>query len=593
MYQLHWYDKDLWQHAISLSQPSASKLNKALVSKTMLLNWQEHCTECAVPECYTYCPLYVKRADGNCRRFTYGIYPNPNFKGLLNFGADIRFKIWGKLEADLRQSNIGLTPRGHQLFQKIISFSPAMNSIFYRCRQFKKLFHREPDYDYDDFILECYSSAPTTIRLILECYDPTDHNKSKKMKFRHAFAIHPGMNFYALPAKKFDLGSFRYIYLYPDYQGPDARLIFTWLDFVKYRRVKITDHAPPAAKVKCVAWDLDNVLWDGILAESKKDDIMLKPSSIALIKQLDERGILNTIVSKNNYDHAWPMIEKAELADYFIYPVINWGQKSENLKNIAAKININLDTLALIDDSAFERHEVSSNLPQVRTYSDQEIPKLLDYPEFNVPVTTTSKNRRSNYLTQIKREQVQTSFAGNYDEFLRSCQMTMKIFVPEQEKDINRCLELIQRSNQLNLSAHRYSAAEFTKLIKDPDIFSLAFQCQDKFGDYGLVGFVSLTRWEIEPTIMDFVLSCRVAQKKVEHAFFAWLAKLVKQQNKTQLLAELIPTGKNGPLAQVFEDMKFKQLKKDQEKIILALSLDHEINAGDIIKVESNIKLRI
>ena len=108
-----------------------------------------------------------------------------------------------------------------------------------------------------------------------------------------------------------------------------------------------------------------------------------------------------------------------KISDYFIYPAINWGQKSKNLSTIAKNINIDLNTFALIDDSEFERFEVKNSLPQVRIFPNTEMNDLLSYPEFDVPITETSKIRRKSYMSQITREKVQANFAGDYDQFLK------------------------------------------------------------------------------------------------------------------------------------------------------------------------------
>src|SRR3990167_1597589 len=202
------------------------------------------------------------------------------------------------------------------------------------------------------------------------------------------------------------------------------------------------------------------------------------------------------------------------LQDYFLF-AIHWGPKSESLKEIARRLNINLDTFVLIDDSPFERAEVQSALPQVRVYSVEQIPKLLSYSEFDVPITEMSKTRRASYLAEIKRDRVKESFSGDYESFLRSCQMQLRIFILEEEKHILRCLELIQRSNQLNLSARRYTEEQFRQLLSDKRVLNIALGCKDKFGDYGIVGFASVAEKDGIPVLQDLVLSCRVAQKRV------------------------------------------------------------------------------
>ncbi len=149
-----------------------------------------------------------------------------------------------------------------------------------------------------------------------------------------------------------------------------------------------------------------------------------------------------------------------------MYPGINWGQKSENLKTIAANLNINLDTFAVIDDSSFERTEIITALPQVRVYEETRINELLTLPEFDIPVTEEGRNRRKFYQTEQRRNEISQGFSGDYKSFLKSCDFHLNIFIPKTNDQINRCYELIQRTNQLNISSKRYSRGRISEYSK-------------------------------------------------------------------------------------------------------------------------------
>lgn len=605
MFQLDWANKEKWEEEEKIALKEQSMLDKGRVKNTFLLYWREHCLECAPPDCYNNCQLYVSRKDKKCANFLYGIYPNPDFSGLFNFGADIFFRRWSKLETKIYGQAVSLTE--HLAFQgfdrkitDLVNFlsdliepiSPRRKLnrvlVFFRDAFLNraKIINKEKKLMPDEFTLEVFSPENDIYNLILEYSD-------KEIKLRHAFSIKPGPNFYSIPVERFNFSSYPIkgaISLYPE-DNKEVRIIFTWLDFVKYKQSEKDrkEALKPAKKVKCVAWDLDNTLWEGILIEDGIDNLMPKKESVDLIKKLDEKGIVQTIASKNNYYQVWEMIKRIELQDFFLYPAIHWGPKSASIKQIAKELNINIDTFALIDDSSFERSEVKSYLPQVRVYSDKQIPQLLSFDEFDVPITETSKNRRKMYLAEAKRKRIKDSYGRDYESFLRSCQMEMRIFKPAEEAHILRCLELVQRSNQLNLSTKRYSAEEFDKLLSNEGILSVAFECKDKFGDYGIVGFASVDEAKQNPTVQDFVLSCRVAQKMVEHTFFEWLANRQKQKGKQVLLADLIRTDKNTPLFKVFKDMPFKTVKQGGENILLKLVLAESIETKNIIKLKVNL----
>src|SRR5579871_4787111 len=112
MFQLDWAIKSAWNEEEKIKSPGQTALDRGSVRKTALLLWEEHCHECAIPTCYSTCSLYVGRADKKCARFVYGIYPNPNLTGQFSFGADIRFRRWAKLEAQLSGKSISV--EGHR-----------------------------------------------------------------------------------------------------------------------------------------------------------------------------------------------------------------------------------------------------------------------------------------------------------------------------------------------------------------------------------------------------------------------------------------------------------------------------------------------
>jgi len=601
MFEFDWQSQKLWAAEKPVAPAQPSRLPRSRVARTMLVHWIEHCLECAPPQCYASCRLYVARADRKCARFVYGIRPNPAFGGLLDCGADLRFRRWGKMESTLRPRAAGLSE--HRLWAgldrivtatvNVISAGLRPISPFRRLNGalalvrdnfFDRLAAGPGKADYDDFVVEAFSPDDQPFNLLLELWN------GSSLAFRQAIPIRPGDNFFTMPAAPLislvNWDNAR-LTLYPE-NDREARLIFTWLDFVKYRAPvpAAAKNLAPAGKVKCVAWDLDNTLWQGILVEDGADKLVLRPEAAELIGQLDERGILQTIASKNDFDPAWAVIQRHGLQDYFLHPAINWGAKSENLKQIAGRLNLGVDSIALIDDSAFERAEVEAALPMVRTYSEKQIAGLAGLPEFDVPVTEMSRVRRASYVTEIKRTEESHSFPGNYLDFLRSCRMRLQIFVPDDPSAVQRCLELVQRSNQLNLTSRRYSAVEFTGLLNTTGVLSLALRCEDRFGSYGIVGFASVDERETEPQLTNFVLSCRVAQKRVEHAFFQWLAQRERRRACRKLVADLVVTARNGPLAAVFDDLRFQKVSAKGDQVRLELPLETASGADDVVSLK-------
>jgi FkbH-like protein len=591
VYEFDWANEALWTREAAVN-PVQSSLPHQRVAETLLVHWEEHCMECAPPHCYTVCPLYVARGDHRCARFVYGVYPHPSFQGLLNRGADVRFRRWGKIETRLSGRMVSVErhrrlDRFDAVATRLVSAtSKALTPLTKRQRLNAKWAHLRgsllfrPDADgerYDDFVLECHVPEERPFRLLLERLEdgvPT---------LRHAFEVGPGHNLHTLPADVFGrLGGGR-VRIYPEDDG-EHRVIFTWLDFVRYAQLD----GRPAEKVKVLCWDLDNTLWKGTLLEDGEDGCRLREGTRELIEALDARGILQTIVSKNDHDHAWAQVGRLGLQNYFLYPAINWGQKSESVRQIAQKLNLGLDSFAIVDDSPFERAEVQSALPMVRVYSEEQLFSLIELPEFDVPVTEMSATRRFSYLTEIDRSRATEQFRGDYRAFVRSCELRMRIFVPRAETEIRRCLELVQRSNQLNLSARRYSEPEFAELLSTPGILPLAFEAEDRFGQYGIVGFASVDERADVPVVRDFVLSCRIAGKYVEPTFFQWLAVHEHRRAAAALRAELTRTQRNRPLVQVLEELPFKAVQKENGRELLEMRLGASA-LDDLIAVHAEL----
>jgi FkbH-like protein len=559
------------------------------VAGVMLLHWQEHCVECAVPQCYSTCRLYVPRADRRCARFAYGIVRNAAAAGGLGFGADIRFRRWAKLETELTgrfvstrahqaierldRAAVGVVNAAHAAGRVIDSTRSPFHDLLakLRSRVFRRLGRTREQYE--AFVIECFSPERSPFRLALNL------RVEGATIFRHAVEVAPGQNFFSIPVPlPHDLTERDYLLTVEPEVEHEIRMIFTWLDFIVLGRgadlpAVGARGGGPARKVKCVAWDLDNTLWQGILVEEGAANLGLRSEAVELIKQLDARGIIQTVVSKNNHDDALAAIANFGLSDYFLYPAINWGQKSANLQQVADRLNINIDTFALIDDSPFERQEVVTALPMVRIYSEQALESLLDRPEFDVRVTSASRQRRLSYLTEVHRERAHEVFAGDYLDFLRSCAIKLRIFRPSTAAETLRCLELIERTNQLNLSGRRYDPEAFDRLLRAPGRLCLAMECEDRFGSYGIVGFASVVEDGEQPTLVDFVMSCRVAQKRVEHCVIGWLARRASERGHRKLLADLQPTSRNKPLLKVFEDMRFATEGEEAGRVLLALDL--------------------
>lgn len=522
------------------------------------LFWREHCLECSMPLCYKTCDIYKRRMDGRCIRFENGIAP------VEGGGAEIEFRRWAKLQSEFAGWEVLPVDKCrriagmHRAVERLVRGFCDFTGNYRLCqieaslaeRLNTQLARRRRGERADGFLAVVKNCESAERRLMFEI------TKSGIMLYKTAFRLSPGWNEIYIPAQGSGMenvsnGSIR-AYLEGDATG---RFVFRYFDFVKLAEAPAPASPEPAKKVKCVAWDLDNTMWNGVIGDAGADGVSMRPDSAALVKALDERGVIQTIASKNTREIAWPKLEAEGLAEYFLYPAINWGRKSESLKGVATSLNINIDTFALIDDNPFERSEVKTALPQVRVYDVTDIPGLLSRDEFDIPVTEASRRRRLSYKEEERRNDVRASWGGDYDSFLRSCDLKMEIFTPSGNVDFKRCLELLNRSNQYNISGRRYKDEELRSFVSGSGISQYAFRVKDKYGDYGIVGYATVAKAEREWKLVDFVMSCRVAQKKVERAFAGWLCKQMPQG--AELAVAVKKSDRNKPLQDEFRRMPF------------------------------------
>lgn len=584
MYQFYYADKAKGWNRKECKENIRDRFEITAIRPAM---WEEHCLECSAPACFESCVHYQARSDGRCKRFDNGLLPFADDKACCGQGVHVKFRKWGNMmtvlfpamlsESDYRK--LWKKNEGTGKLLGVVESSPLPRSIrwqgiripeFLRRRSLRKL--TGLDNTADAFLFHSYSYDETSYRLIVEIYD--DHTPV----YKTAISITPGENLAVirnLSAECSKPGNL--VKIYPE-NNLEAELDILWCDFVQGKSVVAEQ---PAEKVKCVVWDLDNTLWDGTLIET--DDpktLALKPGVLELIKELDSRGVIQSVASKNDFDAAMAVLERLGIAEYFLYPQIHWGAKSISVEQIACSLNIGIDSLALIDDTAFERSQVASIWPQVRTYDIAEIGDLLTTPEFDVPATEESRNRRAMYRAEEKRNTLMR--AGNTDiaDFIRKCNLTMHIFTPETEEEKLRCYELIVRTNQLNMSGRKYSPEEFEEVLVRPEHKNFAFSCADDFGEYGIVGFGQY-RIDGETLVFtEFAMSCRVAGKFVESAMFTHLLK--KENCKTGEF-EVIKTKKNILLRNTLEQIGF--VSKSETDISITYFFTSQLMNQDVVKV--------
>ena len=314
--------------------------------------------------------------------------------------------------------------------------------------------------------------------------------------------------------------------------------------------------------MKLLVVDLDNTLWDGILLETPDRAFRLRDGVGEALAELDRRGILLSIASKNNADEARTVLQNMGIWDLFLHPQINWDPKSVGIRRTVEALNIGMDSVAFIDDSEFELGEVAAALPAVRTFRANEFASLPSRSEFDAPVTDESRGRRSLYRQEQNRQAEYRQSHLDYDAFLASCGIRL-VMEALNSSNSERVYELVQRTNQLNYSGTRYTRPDLDGLLRGKGIVPVVMRCEDRFGTYGIVGFSILRRRPEALEIADLMFSCRIQGKKIEHSYFAFLIEAATQGGAARVICRFKRTERNAPAARVFDDLGFEKIEAE------------------------------
>jgi methoxymalonate biosynthesis protein len=294
--------------------------------------------------------------------------------------------------------------------------------------------------------------------------------------------------------------------------------------------------------VKCLVWDLDNTLWDGTILED--GSVELFPGIKDLIVELDSRGVLQSVASKNDHDYAWARLEQLGVSEYFVRPKIGWGPKSESITEIAEELNFALKTIAFIDDQPAERAEVQYRAPEVRVYEASQALELAALADFSPEVVTVdARRRREMYQAGFKRDAEKSGFAGADEEFLRTLDLQMIIKHADGE-DLSRVEELTLRTSQMNATGVHYGDEALRALLADPRHAVLTVTLTDRFGPHGAVGVMLL---EFLPGVWNLKLlatSCRVVSFGAGAVILNWLVDQAARAG-AHLVADFRRTDRN------------------------------------------------
>jgi FkbH-like protein len=327
---------------------------------------------------------------------------------------------------------------------------------------------------------------------------------------------------------------------------------------------------------KCIVLDLDNTLWGGIVGEDGFDGIQIGPqppgnSFVEFqkhLKALSQRGLILAINSKNNLDDAMNVIENHPhmvlKKDDFSCIVINWGDKVQNMHEIAKQLNISLDSFVFFDDDALNREYVRRELPQVHVPEISSDPSeyariLLSLNDFStLQITAEDISRKKMYKEQEQRVELQNS-SSNLTDFLKTLDLHV-VIKKANNFTIPRISQLTLKTNQFNLTTKRYQKDEIEKFSDDENMLVGSAQIIDKFGDNGITGVFIIRKEEPKEWILDsFLLSCRVMGRQVENSIINYIFDQAKKNKIERIKAQFIPTEKNSPIQDFLPSCGFQK----------------------------------
>lgn len=325
---------------------------------------------------------------------------------------------------------------------------------------------------------------------------------------------------------------------------------------------------------KCLVLDLDNTLWGGVIGDDGVEGIKLGQGSAAgeaftaiqtYAKDLRARGVILAVCSKNEDANArLPFRHHEEMVlteDDIAVFVANWTDKASNLRHIAHTLNIGTDALVFLDDNPAERERVRQELPEVA------VPEVGDDPSEYVSLLAGAgyfeaisfgdedRQRADMYQANAQRTSEMQKI-GNMDDYLRSLEMVCTIR-PFDALGRSRTAQLINKSNQFNLTTRRYTEADVAAIEDDPAKFTMQVRLVDRFGDNGMISVVIFDKLGEEWRCDTWLMSCRVLGRRVEEAVLAYVAAAARREGAVRLVGDYLPTPKNGLVERHFEKLGF------------------------------------
>ena len=332
---------------------------------------------------------------------------------------------------------------------------------------------------------------------------------------------------------------------------------------------------------KVLLLDLDNTLWGGLAGEADHVPVVLSEEHAGLayknlqrvIFQMQQQGVLLGIVSKNNEGDALEIIRNHPhmvlRENCFVAKKINWKPKQENILEIAGELNLGTDSFVFWDDNPTERELVKQMLPEVEVPDFPENPEELApamveiYARFFAKAKLTSEDRAktAQYTANFERDKLQKKVA-NFEDYLRQLQIVITRVNPA--KNLERAVQLANKTNQFNLTTERYTMQEMQEILQNEKKRVYLYQVSDRFGDNGIVAIVIVDMANEIPAVEEFAMSCRVMGKRIENGILWDVEQDMLSEGYRKLRGIYRPTSKNKPVEQLYDRLDYDLVRQHE-----------------------------
>lgn len=334
---------------------------------------------------------------------------------------------------------------------------------------------------------------------------------------------------------------------------------------------------------KAIIFDCDNTLWKGILGEdgesgiemssqSKIGQIFHKVQQIAV--WLSGQGVLIGLCSKNNAADVEQLLENHSdmllRKDDLVISRINWEDKATNLREIAAELNIGLDSILFVDDSSFEINLVREQLPMVQC---MQVPVAIhEYPElllntvskhFYLSGSSADLEKKEQYKSQVLRNETKRQFQS-IEDYLSSIGLELTVHVNDRG-NIDRIAQLTQKTNQFNLTTKRYTETQVESFMNNDKMRVFSFDVRDKFGDSGLTA-VCILALHGDAFVDTFLMSCRIMGRNLEKAIMDVLVAECRKLQCDRMRSQYLKTAKNAVVSTFYDEMGFTAILEENEE---------------------------